>query len=65
MSDMIKAEEADLATHVQLCAIRHAAVERRMTRIERAIYALLALASVSGGASVAQVLPVVQALAVR
>lgn len=63
MADMIEAEAKDLKVHVQLCAMRHAAVEARLTRIERAIYATLTLLASAVGYGGAELLPIVRALA--
>lgn len=62
MAEMIDAEAKDLTVHVQLCAQRHAAVEARLTRIERAIWATLGVVSTAAGLGASQVLPIVRAL---
>jgi hypothetical protein len=45
----IPAEREELSTHVDLCAQRYAALELRLARIERVLWALLAVAAGSGG----------------
>jgi hypothetical protein len=44
----IPAERQELATHVDLCAQRYAALELRLARIERVLWALLAWISHQG-----------------
>lgn len=69
------AEEAQsLPIHVQMCAMRHEAImgeikdlradaDKRLGRIEKAAWAILAMIGTVGGAAVSQVAPVMQALA--
>ena len=45
----IPAERQELSTHVDLCALRYAALESRLARIERVLWALLAVVAASGG----------------
>lgn len=56
-SHTIAAERRDLPTHVELCAQRYNAVEQRLARIERVLWALLAVAAASGGPVAATHLP--------
>jgi uncharacterized membrane protein len=53
----IEAEREDLRTHVELCSQRYQAVDQRLARIERVLWALLAVAATSGGPVVATYLP--------
>ncbi len=45
----IQAEREELSTHVDLCAQRYAELEVRLARIERVLWALLAVVAASGG----------------
>ena len=68
-------EEAhDLGIHVQMCAMRHEAILQRIdeadaaarswrARIEKGIWALLAMVGGGLGAGVTQVLPIMRAMA--
>lgn len=47
--ETIEAEKSDLSTHVQMCALRHKEINNRLSRIEKAIYAALAVI-LGGGA---------------
>lgn len=53
----IEAEREDLRTHVELCSQRYLAVAQRLARIERVLWALLAVAAASGGPVAAAHLP--------
>jgi hypothetical protein len=58
-SHTIAAERRDLPTHVDLCAQRYTLLETRLARIERVLWALLAVAAASGGPVAATYLPAV------
>lgn len=45
----IPAERQELSTHVDLCAQRYAELDIRLARIERVLWALLAVVAASGG----------------
>jgi len=53
----IPAERQELATHVDLCAQRYAALELRRARFERVLWALLAVVAASGGPVAVTYLP--------
>lgn len=65
------AEEAEsLPIHVRMCAMRHGQIvgkidaqDRRLSRIEKAAWAILATLAGGGALTAAQVAPVLQALA--
>ena len=69
------AEEAhDLGIHVQMCALRHAQILTRLEqsdaeanawrqRIEKGVWALIAMVGTGLGAGVTQVMPVMRAMA--
>lgn len=69
------AEESDnLAIHVQMCAMRHAQIITRLdqaeadakawrARIERGVWALLAMVGGGLGAGATQMLPIMRAMA--
>ncbi len=48
---MTRAEAEHLAVHVELCGQRYERMERRLARIERLLYAVVAAIMVSGGIS--------------
>jgi hypothetical protein len=53
----IQAERLELSTHVDLCAQRYAELEVRLARIERVLWALLAVVAASGGPVAVTYLP--------
>jgi len=53
----IQAEREELSTHVDLCAQRYAELEIRLARIERVLWALLAVVAASGGPVAVTYLP--------
>jgi hypothetical protein len=50
-AEMTRAEAEHLAVHVELCGQRYERMERRLARIERLLYAVVAAIMVSGGIS--------------
>jgi hypothetical protein len=50
-SEMTRAEAEHLAVHVELCGQRYERMERRLARIERVLYAVIAAIMFSGGMS--------------
>lgn len=62
-SSHIEAEASDLRVHVELCAMRHAAVEARLGRIEKLLYVALTIVLCALGFGAQQILPAIHAAA--
>jgi hypothetical protein len=53
----IASEREDLRTHVELCSQRYLAVEQRLERVERALWAMTAVVAATSGPVAAAHLP--------